>query len=75
MDDLIVVKDYIAVPRQHICRAGWREEKGEKILQVVFLPVIEGIIQLRELQDDLACEFWEKFTGQRVSWDERPVEE
>lgn len=79
MSELIILKDSSAVRRSIISRAVWqeRERTKEKYLEVVFSdPALkENSSRSWELIDDEALDFWEQFTGQGVSWDERPTSE
>lgn len=77
--DLIILKDSSVMRRSMISRAAWLEKgrSGEKYIEVVFADpsITDNSKRYWELSDEEAFDFWEQYTGQRVSWDTRPEPE
>lgn len=78
MDDLIIIKDSFAVRRSSINRVSWQDSDrrdGTKYLDIGFDVTHPNAKVSWNLFGDEALEFWQQFTGQIVSWDERPIED
>lgn len=75
MDDLIIIKDSLVVRRSNILRMSWQERHTELEVKFGDPAIASNGKSFWTLVGEEAFELWEKFTGQRVSWDTRPEEE
>lgn len=75
MDGLILISDSFALPKSTVQRMHWSDKNQQ--LEIVFNDpaLIETTVRVWKLTREEAFAFWEQYTGERVSWDTRPLPE